>query len=188
MQTNTQLKLAEAKYLFSLMSDKLPDNKEFDYLLNAFVGSARSVTWVMRNEFARIDGWAQWFQAFAIDQEERLLLALFNSLRVQSTKRAPLRTNFILSVLIPPGELDGTKRAQLESLIGKHIVVEMSDAPFDSVEGAISVGPAHVEGVTRALRNADSDDDILNACEKYLGFLQHLVDQCVNQFAARVAS
>jgi hypothetical protein len=182
MTTNTEIKLDEARYFFTLLQQKLPHKKEFDYLLNAFVNSARSVTWIMRSEFKHTKGWEEWFNAFAASEEQGLLLSLVNTLRVESIKRAPLRTTVSLLIDVPPGSLSDEKQEQLRNLVDKPIVVEMSDKAIPATQDSVVVGPVTVHDVRRVVKNMEPHEDIMQTCEKYLSFLEMLVKECLANF------
>ena len=52
----TKHKLEEAKFFLEQLRANYGKLKKFDYFLSAFISSARSVTWVMRNEYSSVPG------------------------------------------------------------------------------------------------------------------------------------
>jgi hypothetical protein len=180
--TNTELKLNEAKYFFNLLSKNIERNQEFDYLLNAFISSARSVTWIMKSEFVHLNGWKEWSASHDWAEEEQLLLSLMNTLRVESTKRASLRTAISFTVNIPADSLDSEKLKKIESMLGKHTRVEISETKPEETEGSVVVGQATVHDVKRIVKNIKSDEDIMELCRKYLSILDILVRDCIAIF------
>jgi hypothetical protein len=67
--TNTRDKLNEATFCLKLMKATLNGSiatteqgrDEFRYSLNLFLSSARSVTWIMKNEFDKVPGFHTWY-------------------------------------------------------------------------------------------------------------------------------
>jgi hypothetical protein len=88
----TSRKLEEAAFFLGRLAENYGKLKRFDFYLSAFISSARSVLWVMRNEYCGVDGWEDWYQARQPSDEERALLRGTNNLRVRLEKIAPLET------------------------------------------------------------------------------------------------
>ena len=98
---HTRHKLDEADFFLKKLDEHYYDHANdlsrgevspptFSYYLSAFVSSTRSVTWVMRHEYNDIPGWREWYDANVPDEEQRVLLKIFNHLRVRSEKTEPL--------------------------------------------------------------------------------------------------
>lgn len=63
MQSDTREKLGEATYFIKKMRAAYESNQpEYIYLMNAFISAARSVTFVMQKEYARIKGFKEWWE------------------------------------------------------------------------------------------------------------------------------
>ncbi|MBC7108976.1 MAG: hypothetical protein H5T41_09395 [Methanomassiliicoccales archaeon] len=59
--SNTRFKLNEAKYFLEQMKEHADSTEEFAYNLSAFLSAARSVTWIMQNEFKNVPGFEEWY-------------------------------------------------------------------------------------------------------------------------------
>ncbi len=57
----TQFKLDEARFFLDHLAPNYGKERKFDFFLSAFISAARSVTWVMKAEYADVEGWAAWF-------------------------------------------------------------------------------------------------------------------------------
>ncbi|HMC86530.1 MAG TPA: hypothetical protein VKI61_13475, partial [Chitinophagaceae bacterium] len=50
-------------------------------------------TWVMRHEFNQVNVWEEWFKEFYLPVKAKQLLIEINDLRIETTKRAGLKTD-----------------------------------------------------------------------------------------------
>ena len=181
--TETEHKLKEAKYFLSLMRRGRKKAEQFDYLLNAFVSSARSVTWVMKAEFSKIDGWKSWYEGKKVDKSEEEILKLFNELRVGSTKRQSLRTHFLVELKVPKEVMSKSLNHRLNRLKRKKLIITLSKNRGRSVRldsKKISF-PAYLTSARRAVIGF-SDKDVLGLCLGYVDILKGLVGECMQQF------
>ena len=59
MTSNTKLKLKEALFFLQKMETHVDIEPDFDFYLNAFVSSSRSVKWIMNKEYSKVEGWEE---------------------------------------------------------------------------------------------------------------------------------
>jgi hypothetical protein len=85
--THTKEKLDEALYFLLQMRQHYIDKKQFIYNMNAFLNSARNVTWVLQEEFAHNSGFKCWYLKRQKEMEEDRLMSFFNDLRVTSVHK-----------------------------------------------------------------------------------------------------
>jgi hypothetical protein len=177
----TRQKLDEAEFFLSkiesLTRDRPRDRPESKYYLSAFVSAARSVTWIMRYEYARVVGWEQWYDSTAPNGEDFDLLRKFNELRVRSEKKRPLDPSFVPLILpYPPREqevpsaLGGSKR--LISIVTIR-PVPSEDTPV-VVEGADCVWLWEID--------AFEGNDLVQMCHHYFENLSDLLHRCEARF------
>jgi hypothetical protein len=87
--TRTRHKLDEARFFLRLCEDNR-HLREFNYYLSACVSAARAVTWIMRAEYVRVEGWEPWYKARTPSEAEERLLRQMGDIRTRSQKSAPL--------------------------------------------------------------------------------------------------
>ncbi len=191
--SQTEARLKEAMFFFKQML-KNPSNPEFDYFLNAFLTSSRSITWVMRNEFGKVPGWEEWFQAQRVSQEEQELLSLMTSRRNKSQKISPIASKPYFSATIPAENVDDALIERLQSLVGKpgtlSISIDDDGKPMMlkaemTVDGIEDI-PIILEGVVsefdRTIDNEIASAPVREQCGKYLLIVKNLVDECTKKF------
>jgi len=144
----------------------------FAYYLSAFLSAARSVTWVMRHEYVRILGWKDWFRNQNVTEQQRVLLKVFNDLRVRSNKLEPLPLGHSIRFL---GEHDAPERdPRLPRL-------QVTIRTADEREEVIHSG--EVAAFSWTLDDFDGED-LLPSCKQYVELLASLVEDCEQRFDA----
>ena len=178
-------KLDEARFFLKQLEESREKHPDFDYFLSAFAAAARSISWVMKAEYCRVDGWKEWYESQAPQTDEVELLASFTKLRNRSQKEAPLETKFVIVMDFPPESLTLELKAALERGVGKNFEVTLYAVPED---GDLSNIPSSaVLGISRGVeRRLDElgERDVLDACHKYFATLERLVHDCEAGFAA----
>jgi len=188
--TNTERKLDEAKYFL----DKLnPNDPYFDYILSAYLNSARSTSWIMRHEFHNISGWEDWFKSCEISTEEFKLLKRINELRILSTKKSGIKTEFLfLDYLIPDEEC----YTVIENMIndfeeGDRVVTsileegEEEEEEEEDISSDGEYGESYrITGIVKLTKDESelSRESIDRLCKSYFAFLERHVKMCVGKF------
>jgi len=185
--TDTEFKFKEAKYFLSLLSRRSTIGEKFDFLLNAFVNSARSITWIMKAEFSKVDGWRKWYNSKKANEEEKKLLRLFNEMRISSTKIKPLKTALVIvfSVIIPKD--DKVTYKELNEILkpGKvKVTLYKKGAKVRKPSKGVLFKKVKIEEICRPIREY-SEEDALKLCKKYFAFLENLVNECVEKFGEK---
>jgi hypothetical protein len=185
--TETKYKLKEAKYFLRLLSRNKKRGEQFDFLLNAFVNSARSITWVMRAEFSKIPQWESWYEERKVVKSEKNILDLFNALRINATKKQPLRTHFLVDMKIPKELLNRSLSRKLDRLKGKKLKITISpNRGRKPIQNARKISfAAYLTSVKRSVMGF-ADKDILSLCLRYLTLLDDLVKQCISKFGKSI--
>ena len=181
--TDTERKYYEARYFFQKLDI---DDPYFDFNLSAFLNAARSVMWVMRHEFNKIDGWENWFQEYYLPQEQHQLLKEINDLRIESTKKSGIKTDFFFlqtDMFVDEKyypELDRIN--QLED--GEYI---LSIEPLPADETNIRKGEINFVGeINRERRQFDDNRSKLKGkCEEYLKLIDIIINACLEKFIAK---
>ena len=66
---------------------------EFNYYLNAFISSSRSVLWIMNAEYNKIEGWHKWYADKEPGELTKIMLKGIVDARNRSLKKEPLYAN-----------------------------------------------------------------------------------------------
>jgi hypothetical protein len=141
------------------------DAGAFGHYLSAFISAARSVPWVLGNEEKeKYDAWkATWEDALTADDKE--LLRFTNERRLDEAKRkgAGLKVNwkYVSIYELPPEQyrmFEGTRATPLTLV---------------TLEGLIPAPPK----VGRPVHHfSDGDEEVIATCERWLQYLEKLVD------------
>lgn len=98
-------KLGEAKFFLEKMQATHGEPREFDYYLNAFISSCRSVQWVLSSQFNKDSSLKEWLESQRPTDEERNILKATNELRVRSTKKESISTDKMAILAFDPSQL-----------------------------------------------------------------------------------
>lgn len=153
---------------------------DFDFYLNAFVSSSRSVKWIMNKEYSKVKGWEEWNKNISSTNEEVNYLKKISKLRNISLKEKPLITSKEFIFPIPEG---------IKVIPGAWYdvgVVREDLLPDKEIENAIKqeFGSNAIKFTTKLdiMRIIEkSDEDIMLLCQHYYQWLENLVNECENQ-------
>ena len=186
----TQLKLDEARFFLEHLAPNYGEERKFDFFLSAFISAARSVTWVMRSEYAEVEGWPTWFESIAPSEEETALLKGTTQVRNRAQKSSPLRTMTRLKIgglAIPEAELPRLELALTKSPTAQlpaHVGGSRGSYFVEiKIEGDRLRLPAETVIIDRRLEEFP-DRNILSVCNAYYSTLESLVGQCRERFDA----
>jgi hypothetical protein len=196
--TRTRHKLDEARFFFGLCEDNR-HLREFNYYLSACVSAARAVTWIMRAEYVRVEGWEAWYTARTPSEAEERLLRQMGDIRNRAQKSAPLDARAAVQVNIPPELLTEELRAKMsEWRVGSRFKFAVVPLPAeDSPYPGVPVAPEFempegypkgsfagtVEAFERWLDDIP-DEEIVKALGRYIGHLEDLLADCEVAFPA----
>ena len=186
--TSTELKFKEATFFLNQL--KLIDKKcieEFDFYLNAFITSARSVTWIMKAEFSKKPDFIKWYDSYEVRKNHNKYLKIFNDFRVQTTKIKPVKT--VSRVVLTFPEM-GNERAieKFEKLQKSNLGIKYTAEFYSSNERGDRLQNEKDIHLTR-VKFADIHQaipgyrkNIIGMCNDYRLILKRLVEECVKKF------
>jgi len=208
--SDTRNKFNEAIFFFERMKEYLKNkdkSSEFDYFLNAFVGSARSVLWIMKAEFSRNNEWNEWYNSIEIDAQIKHVFDITNQLRILSVKYSPIKSEeqwtFIPDEKSKEVFYDIWERANkgligiylkddngnLHKLIDKRKSEETveGDSKYDSAEDLEDKCKIMATMQLHKFRGIDAQNgyslDVMAICEDYISILGNIVSDCEKHFA-----
>ena len=187
--SKTSEKLDEAGFFLKQLEANYFVHPALLYFTSAFISSARSVLWIMRNEYHDIEGWESWYESMRPTQNEDVLLKQINTEGVRTEKQAPLKANLRVDFVIPipPGRDIEEVRHLLENYRNKALQVsaEMVDEGSENREFEVTENglkfTGKAEKVYIVLEDL-ADEDALEQCKKYYAILEKLVSECEERF------
>ena len=154
---------------------------DFNYYLNAFISSARSVKWILNKEYSKITGWEEWNSKISLKNEEMNILKLITKLRNISLKERPIITNkeYILPI---PEEIEIKENARYNV-----VIVEENQICNEELKSALKQElksyPISFTAKFEFLRTLDeSEEGILQICQNYYQWLDNIVSECEKLF------
>jgi hypothetical protein len=186
---STKLKIEESEYFLSQMKSQNRGSKRFDFYLNAFVSSSRSITWILKSEFSNSEEWQRWYKSKEPSKEEKELLKYLNDLRIQSLKIRPLTTSNEIELTTPKEEVTDELLEKIELLTGKRgtLIFTTDEAEIEQLKRDSDpddlIVMARLDDYRTRVNNLDNEIDIVEASEKYINSIKSLVSECEKKFS-----
>lgn len=188
----TRKKLDEAAFFLMRLEAITGTYPESDYYLSAFITSARSVTWVMRHEYAHVCGWTCWYESTKPSTTDAEFLSKMNEIRIRAEKKFPLETQFSIFADLGPEQHEAVskfthgKKVRMKVLEFKELPDDAKPEPFHSLQ----FGALEIKTTARAVRTISDFPhmDLLTVCRHYQRLLADLVQRCEQRFPDLVAT
>lgn len=157
--------------------DDDPPPTSFNYFLSAFISAARSVPWVMRSEYGKVEGWERWYEVEEQLEEDQALLNAFTELRNSSEKTGHLFPSRSPSFKkVPEGDPSLLQEADRKKP-RMRMKVQTVTPPVRTLADDLM----YVDEVTWRILHL-GDQDLLAACGRYVRMLELLVRKCERLF------
>lgn len=178
--------------------DKLDEHRlnypEFDYYLNAFIGSARAVMWVMKSEFSKIHIWKLWYDSKVADEEEIVILGKIRDLRNTSVKQRPLKTSERIDLEIVEESVTDEIKEKFRELANKTVDFTLSVTDSNEVELSNKESRGDSDEIKFTVKlvkgyrvvEQHPKEDILLVCNQYYLLLEKMVNECLEKFGNMV--
>ncbi len=177
--TRTRDKLNEAKHYFQALRQTQAIRDEFIRAFSAFVSAARSVTYVMEDEFSRAAGFADWYRDKQAWMRTQPVLNFMNEMRVENLHRSDSRPT--MRVTIPVGGQSVSIESELE-VVHPSGVRELAEPEriITAPPGTVVRWILYREPFSE--RKPDSAAyEAISASEEWVTQLEALVDECERQ-------
>ncbi|WP_050607249.1 hypothetical protein [Clostridium niameyense] len=183
---NTEFRLNESKFFLKRMKENKEKSPEFEYYLNAYVSSARSVLWIMKSEYSKLKEWGKWYDNKGVSQEQKKLLDGIVKMRNRSLKQRPLKVRKYATIGDDKSFCDIDE--VFKKFIGKRVNIKIE--PIEDLKNLkgfnIYNDNNHTE-VTGKLKISTTveefkNEDIINICEEYDVWLSNITSECINIF------
>jgi hypothetical protein len=96
---NTEFRLNESKFFLGKLKENKEKTLEFEYYLDAYVSSARSVLWIMKSEYSKLNEWNKWYEEKDPNEEQKKLLKGIVDMRNRTLKQRPLKVKKYASIV-----------------------------------------------------------------------------------------
>jgi hypothetical protein len=176
---DTREKLLEAKYFLERMKEKKSDRDAFKYNLSAFLSAARSVTFVMQNEFDKVPGFKEWYtekQAKMQSDESKLL----NDKRVMTIH---------IQLVQPHAHVMVTVEERISISDSVSVTIIRADSTIERGESEPMPPPAPTKTNTTTEWKWYFDElpnkDVVTVCEEHIVKLETLVAEYESRFTSR---
>lgn len=184
---STKYRLDESIFFLSQLKNNQNKLPEFNYFLNAYVNSARSITWIMQAEYKNISGWREWYDKTDISEKEKQLLKGIVDMRNRSIKSKPLTIDSLISIENSNHEFYNIAD-ELKEFEGKKMNIKIEiflDEPEDN-ELILEKGPRsfYYKGKGKIVKSIEEfkGQDILDVCIQYNEWLSKIVNECIEKF------
>jgi len=150
-----------------MIKQSFEDEDKFAFNLSAFLSAARSITWYLQKQYARRDGFAEWYCQKRIMMSADPELKYLNEARVEDVKREPVKTG-------------------VTHELSRGFDVIFGEAPPRSEQVKEAEGPP-IQSSTKIIRRffpKFGNIDVIEFCENQLKKLNKIVEECEKQFRA----
>lgn len=168
-------RLKESQFFLQKLKENKIKQPDFNYYLNAFIGSARSIFWVMQSEYQDVTGWKQWYDSKQFVPEEDKFVRQVTVMRNESLKQGLSDTKIKVKINKMPDKLEDYLEISFAWL------EKQKRGTKSDITEQQSASPYKIEGMYFE-HDKFPGTDIINVCEKYLLLLQEKVLQCTELF------
>jgi hypothetical protein len=189
MANQTSQKLEEALFFLKQLRANRGKHKKFDFFLSAFIGSARSVSWIMNKDYTHVAGWKAWYEAKenTRTEQERKLLEGTNRMRISAVKHGSLQatSSYIL-------KLQKVDLKRFKSKPTGRISMKVSGTTKNCLVEIITEGGEHISFPSTKVMHLRREvaefpaEDVIGVCQKYYEYLSTLVEECSQKFEAQM--
>ncbi|MDF2503067.1 hypothetical protein [Clostridium sp.] len=181
---NTEFRLNESKFLLEKMKESKSKSPDFDYYLNAYISSSRSVIWIMKNEYSNINGWKKWYECKGLSKEQEILLKGIVEIRNSSIKQKPLKVGTYIT--INDNEESYDIKELLSDYNGKKMKFkfEIQEEELDHVNIIKDTNHFSISGKLKIASTVEKfkNKDIIDVCMEYDNWLTDIVYECTKIF------
>jgi len=185
--SKSRSKLNEAKYFYKQMKSNFKErkNEEFKHCINAFLSSARSVTFVLQKEFKKYEGFDKWYELQRKLKFKDEKLKKFVEMRNISLKEEPINPRYIFGVMFGKGIKLNPKD---EFLIETDVSSYVSHHYKPSKSTKLNVKEENIRNIKKAdifyscMFAEIPEVNLFDICEFYLSVLNGLVLECEKKF------
>jgi len=169
-------KFEEAKYFLSQMHAYAGTPKEFYFNLSAFLSAARSVTFVMQEEYSNFPKFNDWYKVKKEEMNNDEDWDFFNKLRVKTIHKKPVMPDRKIEVGIT-------------FVISSSYIIENIDNS-DKIVSKKSTKSKKTKSIPKTESTVKNlwffekkpNVDLFEVCDKHLQKIEKIVEECEKQF------
>lgn len=187
---DTRGRLLETEFFLERMKETQSDRFAFKCYLTAFLGLARSVTWIMQKEFGKVPGFAEWYDKVQDKMMKDGDMKLLKEKRNFTIKESPvqLQAQIDVSIGAPAVNIAVTAHpptviiAKADGTVERRVEPEPTPSPAPPVTSRIT---AEGKAITQWRWFFDDlpNKDVITWCDEQVSKLNTLVAECESQFS-----
>ncbi len=174
-------KLLEASYFYQKVKDCFSGklHQEMQFNLNAFISAVRSITWVMKNEFLKYDGFTEWFEEAKQKYMNKNAFQNLNELRITSEKKKSIRPMYVQTVRFKePVNINSEQSLEIFTNCEERV----SAAIYSNNNESIKLNGDQFNVNLSCRFEEIPNEDLFKFCEQYLESSQKMVEECEKKF------
>lgn len=180
---HTQFVLDETEFFLNKLKEEQESFPDFNYYLNAYISAARSVLWIMKNEYGKVNGWKKWYDDTEVDNDKKSLLKGIVDMRNRSLKKMPIQIKE--EYIIGDGDICYNIYDEMMPFSGKKITLTIESTGIKEKSSRITDGKTlTLKGTINRIHTVEEfkNKDILDVCQQYFDWLKETVNTCVKRF------
>lgn len=158
----TWRRLKEAAFFLAEMDKNYMKSVNFFYYLSAFILHSRTVLWVMKKEYTKVDGFKEWYDSKEATKGEKELLKRLTKLRNDAEKK-------------------GIISAHIKGIHSGEAYVMLTEEEFKKLGGKKELISEKKEELVVEFEDFPGRD-IMEVCKIYFSFLMNIVLECLPKF------
>jgi hypothetical protein len=177
-----QQKYDETEYFLEMMKKKIEDRQKFKYNLSAFLSAARSVTFVLQNDFSKNPKFLEWYNR---KQEQMIKDKLFKFFKDKRDfvihKKGTIDTRAEISTTI---NLSMAASVSFEAIVIKADgTIENEKYSEPPTKPRLTPKPNDAEETKWFFKDwFETDEDAIAMCVRYIKELKIIVDEAESKF------
>lgn len=175
-------RLKESQFFLQKLKENKTKQPDFNYYLNAFIGSARSIFWVMKSEYQDVTGWKEWYDSKQFEPDEDKFVHNVAVMRNEAVKQGLSDTKMQVRINKMPDKLEDFLEISF-AWLNK----QQKGAQVDEIaERVLSSSPYKIKDIYYE-HDKFPGTDIYAVCERYFRLLQDKVLECTELFGLESA-
>jgi hypothetical protein len=188
VEGRTWRRLKEAYFFLTEMDRSYMKSDNFFYYLSAFILHSRTVLWVMKKEYSKVDGFKEWYDSKEATKGEKELLGKLTKLRNDAEKKGIIGTHIKGTLTVSEENIRELEHfSNLEELSnyfeahsGKAFVI-LTEEELKALGRKKGLIRGKMEDMVIEFEDFP-DRDIMEVCKHYFFFLVKIVFECLLKF------
>lgn len=178
----------EAYFFLTEMDKSYMKSDNFFYYLSAFILHSRTILWVMKKEYTKVDGFKEWYDSKEATKEEKELFGKITKLRNDAEKKGILATHIKASLIVSEEDIRESEHFSNLDELSKYFETRRGKLfellPVEELKelgGKKGLIRGKMEEMIVEFEDFP-DRDIMEVCKIYFAFLFKTVGECLLKF------